>query len=207
MSEQKAITVVSKRPPMVPRVLAGGILGADIGLYVYAVAAAQYATSAGPLLIATLISASGMAAMAALAAYFVQWRRGSIRRLNRDLIAISSMAERRLIDEDEYHQLKTRLIDTYQPQRTDAGRIVRPALWGALAGSFVPLLLAGAFVWAPIPFFLMALLIPGGLGAITVAGVTEAVYWLGRLNASQLPSGEPADWVPLGSGASRLLKK
>ena len=48
-----------------------------------------------------------------------------------------------LIDGDEYHRLKTRLIDGFQPQRIPAARIVKPALWAALVPSLVPLVVAG----------------------------------------------------------------
>jgi hypothetical protein len=150
MADKGAITVVTKRPPLAPPAAAGGLLGAELGLIVGTLS--QSYIPIAVILVPTLLGAG----ITALAAYAIQQRRGSLRRLNRDLLQISSMSERGLIDGDEFHRLKTRIIDDYQPQRVVASRIVKPALWGALVSGFVVSLVIAAG-YLPLNGFLMGL--------------------------------------------------
>ena len=52
MTGNTAITIMSKRPALVPPALGGAIAGADLGLFAYVVS--SYSFSGGPLLLATL---------------------------------------------------------------------------------------------------------------------------------------------------------
>jgi hypothetical protein len=139
------------------------------------------------------------AGITALAAYAIQQRRGSLRRLNRDLLQISSMSERGLIDGDEYHSLKTRIIDDYQPQRMAASRIVKPALWGALISGFVVSLVIAAG-YLPLNGFLMGLFGTSTAGALLAAGGTTIAHQFRvRGQLAELRSGEPTGWQALGT--------
>jgi hypothetical protein len=193
MADKGAITVVSKRPPLAPSAAAGGLLGADLGMIVSTLA--QNYVPIAVILIPTLLGAG----ITALAAYVIQQRRGSLRRLNRDLLQINSMSERGLIDGDEYHNLKTRIIDDYRPQRVAASRIIKPTLWGALVSGSVLSLFIGAGYLALNGFFL-GLFGFGAVGALLAAGGTTLAHQI-QLHSQQreLPSGEPVGWQALGT--------
>ncbi len=203
MSGNRALTVVSQRPPLAPRALAGGMLGAGLSVFIAIVGTGTF--SAQPLLFFTLVPALMLAGVTALAAYVIQQRRSSFSRLNRDLTNIYSMVERELIDREEYHLLKTRIINEYQPQRMEARSVLGSALWVALVGALIPLLIAVTYAPLGGALLLMAL-IPGSLAAAAVGGVTEVIYQLGKRRARQLPSGEPAGWEPLGTRQSLQAK-
>ncbi|MBN1427740.1 MAG: hypothetical protein JXB07_05095 [Anaerolineae bacterium] len=208
MSENKAITVVSEQPPLAPRALAGGIIGADLGLFAF-IAGNVDGGSAVLALLFTSIPALGLAGIVALAGYIIQQRHGSLRRLNQDLSNLNSLMGRRLIDEDDYNVLKRRIIDDYQPQQMNIHSIARPALWTALVASLIPLMLAGASVWSPVGGgFLASMLLPGmGGAAIGAVGTNVAHRLQSRRSHPELPAGEPVEWQALGTRQSLPLKK
>lgn len=207
MSENRAITVVSERPPLTSPALAGAIVGADLGLFAFIGAHASFGSSLLGLLF-TLVPAAGMAGVVALAAYIIQQRRGSLSRLNRDLTNLNSLMERRLINEEDYVMLKRRVIDDYQPQQLSVSSIVKPALWAALMTSFTLLTLAGASMWAPVQTFFASMILPaiGGAGvSIIGTNILHRLQW--PRQHPELPSGEPAGWQPLGTRPSLPSKR
>jgi hypothetical protein len=208
MSEDRAITVISERPPLAPRALAGGIVGADLGLFIF-VAVSSSAENAVLALLFTMVPAIGLAGIAALTAYILQQRRGSLSRLNQDLSHLNSLMERRLINDEDYHMLKRRVIDDYQPQRMSVHSILTPALWTALVASLIPLTIAGSLAWAPVQAFLTAMLLPGAVGAASGAVGTSIIHRLQSYRRhAELPSGKPVEWQALGTRQSvPLLKK
>ena len=129
MTANRAITVMSKRPSLVTPALGGAIAGADLGLFAYVVS--NYSFSGGPLLLATLFPSLAAGAVVGLIAYAIQQRRGALSRLNRDLANLSSMVERGLLDPEDYHRLKARIVEEFQPQHMNASSVVKPALWAA----------------------------------------------------------------------------
>jgi hypothetical protein len=193
MADKGAITVVTKRPPLAPPAVAGGLLGAELSLIVGTLSQSYIPTTV--ILIPILLGAG----ITAMAAYTIQQRQGSLRRLNRDLFQINSMSERGLIDGEEYHSLKTRIIDDYQPQRVTASRIVKPTLWGALVSGFVvSLFLAAGYL--PLNGFLLGLFGSGTAGALLAAGGTAIAHQLRlRGQLAELNSGEPTGWQALGT--------
>ena len=196
MADRRSITVVTKRPPLVPPAAAGSLLGADLGLLIGTLT--QNYIPITVILIPTLVGAG----VTALAAYAIQQRHGSLRRLNRDLLQISSMNERGLIDGDEYHRLKTRIIDDYQPQRVAASHTIKPALWGALVSGFILSLVIGVS-YLPFNVFLWGLFGSGAAGALLAMGGTTLAYRLQqRGQQPELSSGEPVGWQALGTRRS-----
>lgn len=207
MSEDRAITVISARPPLAPRALAGGIIGADLGLFIF-VAIQASAESAVSALLFTLIPAIGLAGVVALAAYIIQQRRGSLSRLNRDLSHLNSMIERRLISEEDYLMLKRRVIDDYRPQRMNVYSIITPAFWTALSASVIPLAIAGSMSVGPVQAFLTAMLLPAAVGAASGVVGTNIIHRLeSRRQRPDLPAGEPAEWQALGARQPLSLPK
>lgn len=207
MSENKAITVVTERPPLAPRALAGAVLGADLGLFAF-VASDISRGSALLLLLFTLIPAAALAGIVATTAYIIQQRRGSLSRLNRDLTNLNSLIERRLINEEDYLMLKRRVIDDYQPQRLDVPSIVKPALWTALMTSLIPLTLVSVSIPAPVQTFFAAMLLPAiGGAAMGVIGtnILHRLQW--HRQRPELLAGEPTEWQALGTRASLPVKK
>jgi hypothetical protein len=207
MSESKAVTVVSERPPLAPRMLAGGILGADLGLFVLIAGTASGGDAAMVLFFAS-IPTIGLAGIAALATYIIQRRNSALNRLGRDLSNLSSLMERRLIGEEDYHVLKQRIIDDYRPQRLNTSAIVRSASWTGLIVSFALLLVAGASTWAPVAAFFGVLTMSGIGGAILGAAGTHIMH---RIQSQQpnpgLPAGEPVEWQALGTRQALPSKK
>lgn len=213
MSEDRAITVISERPPLASRALAGGILGASLGLFIFTATISPYGFAV-PLLLITAIPAVGLGGVVALAAYIIQQRRGSLSRLNQDLIHLNSLMERRLINEDDYQMLKRRVLDDYQPQRMNIHNILKPAWWAGLVASLIPLIIIPLSIistspWmAPIQGFIASMLLPGvGGAALGVVG-TNIIH---RLQAGRrhpkLPSGELTEWQALGTRQPLPLPK
>lgn len=207
MSEKKAITVVTERPSPVSPALVGGILGADLGLFAFI---ANYASAGSVLigLLVTLLPSVAVAGITALVAYIIQQRRGSLSRLNRDLINLNSLMQRRLINEEDYQMLKERIINDYQPQRFESSSILKPALWAGLVTSLTILSLGGASIWAPVQIFFASMLLPGMGGAaagVIGTGILHQFQW--HRVRPELPAGEPTQWQALGTRQSLPEKK
>lgn len=166
-----------------------------------------------PVLLITLIPTLGAAGVVALAAYIVQQRRGSLSRLNRDLLSLNSLMERRLISEEDYLALKQRVINDYQPQRLNVPSIAKPALWAALVASLMTLAIFGTsvstlYVLAPFPTSFVWMLLVGAGGALGGAVSTNVVHrLLSPQRHPELPAGEPAEWQALGTHQPLSLPK
>lgn len=182
--------------------LGAGLVGADLGLFIYAVAESYI--SAPTVVVIMLIAAAILGGLTGVVHAFVQRHNNSLNRFNRDLLALQSMAERNLIGEEEYRTLRTRLLNTFKPQANGINRSLRAAVFGGLSGAMLALVLIGVDAhWSM--GMLLAALVPGvGLAALTTGTVFAYRQVQDRLPAGEqhepLPSGEPAGWEPLGSG-------
>lgn len=179
-----------------------GLVGADLGLLIFAITESYIA--APSIVLIMLIAAAVLGGLTGVVHALIQRRNNSLNRLNRDLLALQSMAERNLIGEEEYRTLRTRLLNTFEPQANGISSSLRAAVFGGLSGAMLVLVLIGVDASWPMGMLLAALVPGAGLAAVTTGTVFAYRQVQNRLPAGEahepLPSGEPVDWEPLGSG-------
>ena len=107
MSDNRSLTVVSIPPSLGKPALAGGLIGAELGLFLYA----SIYSSLHHVVLATLIPALVIAGIASLVAVSKNEDNEPVKRMEKQSGELRKLLEKELINADEYEERRRHLID------------------------------------------------------------------------------------------------
>ena len=134
------------------------------------------------------VGAGGGGAVALVAALIFRRRKSALSLVENDLERARAMLERRLISEDEYLEIKRRILSGYEPGQPQPVSLWSSLYWGAVLGVIACGLLAVSGTWD----FTKIILFSGATGAVggVATGAAAQGYALasGMAQRFQLPA-------------------